>query len=96
MINLIINSVALIFICLGISFCVGVVCGILSIILVKKHKHPIVSILLSIISWFGLCIPIDFTVGYIFGISAVIVFGVLFGIFVISLIIANIKNMIGT
>lgn len=82
-------SISLILICLAIMFCIGISCGIFSIILTKKHKHPIISILISIICWLGLSIPTSLTLGFMIGILAII----LFGIYVITIIISNIKNI---
>lgn len=82
-------DISIFLISLVISFCVGIVCGIFSTVLVKKHKYPIVSIVLSIISWFGLCIPINFTIGFMVGKLAIIIVG----IYVVSVIIKNVRNI---
>ncbi len=82
-------GISIFIISLAITFCVGIVCGIFSTILVKQHKYPIVSIVLSIISWFGLCIPINFTLGFMAGKLAMIIVG----IYVVLVIIKNVRNM---
>lgn len=82
-------DISLFLIGLAAAFCIGIICGIFSTVLVKKKKYPILSIALSLISWFGLCIPINFTLGFMVGKLAIIIIG----IYDVSVIIKNVKIM---
>ena len=84
------RMVWLLLIFFGILFCAGLVCGILSLVFVIKKKHPVVSIIFSVVCWFGLCIPVEFTVGELmYGYAVYLV-----GIYSVVMIVLSVGNMI--
>ena len=81
------NVLLIILIALALLFCAGISCGIISIILLIKRKHPIITIILSFVCWFGICIPINF----IIGISIDWILGILVGIYCICTVVWAVK-----
>lgn len=58
------NTITFLLIVLGIMFLSGIVMAILALYFNIKRKHPIFSIIFSIILIPLICIPIQFTVGF--------------------------------
>lgn len=82
------SYILLLVIVFGVMFCLGIASGIVSFIFAKKGKHPVISIVLSVICWLGVCISIKFTIGF----SVYRLAMILLGIFSVIIIIMSIKN----
>lgn len=83
------NVIAILLVIFGMLFLIGIASGIVSVVFTKKGKHPVLAIVLSLITWLTLCIPVKYILG--FGIYRVAL--VVMGIFSITIIIQSIKNI---
>ncbi len=70
----------------GIVFYTGIVSTVISFVLVKKKRHPVIAIILSIIGWFSA----EFSLSNVFGpIGMFLMF--LMGIYNLTIIIRAVK-----
>lgn len=82
------EMLSIILITLLIFFILGIISGALAIYFLRKKKYPVLTVALAILCWLGVCVPCKFIVGFM---TARVVM-VLFGVFVIYVIVRVVKD----
>lgn len=84
------NTIAFLLIVFGIMFLIGIAMAILALYFNIKRKHPIVTIIFSIILIPLICIPIQFTAGILIS-RCMLIIALIYSVAMIVMAIKNIK-----
>jgi len=85
-----VNTIAFLLIVFGIMFLIGIAMAILALYFNIKMKHPIFSIIFSIILIPLICIPIQFTGGIL--ISRCMIIALIYSVAMIVMAVKNIRD----
>ena len=83
-----VNTIAFLLIVFGIMFLIGIAMAILALYFNIKRKHPIVTIIFSIILIPLICIPIQFTGGILIS-RCMLIIALIYSV---AMIVTTIKN----
>ncbi|MBQ3566256.1 MAG: hypothetical protein IJA12_03655 [Oscillospiraceae bacterium] len=83
------DAIGILLVISAVMFCIGVVCGILSVLFTLKKIRPVLAIILSIVCWIGLSVTVNMTAGFFIGRLVMILLGAFVGI----IIAKSTKNM---
>ena len=74
-----------------ILFCLGVVSAVIAAILAKRGKHPVLAVLLAIVSWVGIYSPLLYQISNRVAYIVAIIMGIYVAAILIWSVVSNKK-----